>query len=555
MCKLALQSKYYPNITTLSNEFIDRYMPRANGTYVKIYIYLLRVMYSDKELSISYIAELFDETEKDILRALKYWEGKQLLSLSFNEANELTKIVFLPILPLNADMNSEESSLIFTAPPSISNSAKQILDMPVLTSQLKKSEQVSSSIVSIHAAEETAIGIQEQAENFSAFDNLEELENSKFQNSRIENVKFVNSKIENSKNENNRLENNTLINSISDNTKDSNDRESIRNINNKAGNSKDSNNNESFKNINSKTRNSKDINDSESFKNINSKAENSKDSNNSISFKNINNKAENTKFINSQVEKNEIGSKEVSEIFHKPNYSDIQINQLTEIDEVKWLLTCVERYLSQPLTQAHLQLILYLYESVGFSAELILYLYDYCVSKNIKSTSYIEKVAVSWAEDGIDTIEKAESTIALYTADFKIINKALGLNRAPCDTDRYYMKRWFHTFGFSPEIVQEACNRTISNTGGPSFKYADGILENWKKNNVTSLSDITKADQEHAKTVVQQKSIPIRTNTSFEQPVKPSANNKFNSFPQRQYTKKDFDDLERRLLNKRKETS
>ncbi len=81
--------------TLLSNQFIDEYMPKANGEFVKIYIYLQRSLSEgDGELRTSAIADKFMCTEGDVLRALRYWEGEGLLSLSFEPDGQLSGIRF-----------------------------------------------------------------------------------------------------------------------------------------------------------------------------------------------------------------------------------------------------------------------------------------------------------------------------------------------------------------------------------------------------------------------------------------------------------------------------
>lgn len=84
--------------TVVPNYFIDAYMVHANGEYVKVYLYLLRCM-NDPSMtfSISDVADKFDHTEKDIIRALKYWEKMHLLRLEFDENKELTGICFLDV--------------------------------------------------------------------------------------------------------------------------------------------------------------------------------------------------------------------------------------------------------------------------------------------------------------------------------------------------------------------------------------------------------------------------------------------------------------------------
>ena len=66
---------YNAEVTVLTNNFIDNYMPEANGEFVKVYIYLLRLL-SDASVpfSLEQMADHFFCTERDIVRALKYWE-------------------------------------------------------------------------------------------------------------------------------------------------------------------------------------------------------------------------------------------------------------------------------------------------------------------------------------------------------------------------------------------------------------------------------------------------------------------------------------------------
>mgnify|MGYP000110404848 FL=1 len=62
------------DVTVVSNFFIDEYMKDANDAQIKVYLYLLRMMTAGLTTSVSDIADKFNHTEKDVLRALKYWE-------------------------------------------------------------------------------------------------------------------------------------------------------------------------------------------------------------------------------------------------------------------------------------------------------------------------------------------------------------------------------------------------------------------------------------------------------------------------------------------------
>ena len=79
MKRLKLKNRFQANATILPNEFIDHYMVSANGEFVKVYIHLLRLL-SDgtTPFSLEQMADHFFCTERDILRALKYWEKEKL---------------------------------------------------------------------------------------------------------------------------------------------------------------------------------------------------------------------------------------------------------------------------------------------------------------------------------------------------------------------------------------------------------------------------------------------------------------------------------------------
>ena len=81
MARLMLYKNAYADTTVVSNSFIDDYMKEANAVQVKVYLYLLRMLNASQAVTVSDMADHFNETEKDILRALKYWEDQQLFGL------------------------------------------------------------------------------------------------------------------------------------------------------------------------------------------------------------------------------------------------------------------------------------------------------------------------------------------------------------------------------------------------------------------------------------------------------------------------------------------
>lgn len=89
MSRLTLYKDNLTESTIVSNQFIDEYMKDANDAQIKIYLYLLRMMSSNLPTSISDIADKFNHTEKDVMRALTYWEKQNLLRLDYDEKGEI----------------------------------------------------------------------------------------------------------------------------------------------------------------------------------------------------------------------------------------------------------------------------------------------------------------------------------------------------------------------------------------------------------------------------------------------------------------------------------
>lgn len=422
MGTIHLQSATDPLCTSISNIFIDYYMPHANGSYVKVYLYLLRCLNSHlKDFSISFLADHLENTEADIIRALRYWEKVGLLQLIEDASHSISSITIMNPSVEQSFPISTQTVLSATQQPLIQPSSVQL---PIQqTSTITTSSAVQSSII------------------------------------QQPNVQLP-------------ITNGSAIQTVNDTTQ-----------------------------------------------------------------------------LNSDVlPKN----KTTYELPPKTSYTNTQLEELTNNDEVQWTMNIIEIYLERPLKPKDTELILYLYKTVGFSAELIMYVYEYCISKGKKHTSYIETVALSWAQQGISTVEQAEETNALFNTNYLAITKALGLNQNPRPIEKQYMDKWLHKYGFSIEIIVEACNRTLLNTQKADFHYLNGILENWHKKGVKCVDDIKHLDSEFNAIKSTKKissSNSTNTNSSSSYTSKP-LNHRFNAFPQRNYTKEDYANLEKRLLKR-----
>ena len=127
------------------------------------------------------------------------------------------------------------------------------------------------------------------------------------------------------------------------------------------------------------------------------------------------------------------------------------------------------------------------YDWLGLPMEVIELLLSYCTASGHTGMRYIEKVAIGWAEEGVNTVEKAAEYIELRKTGYRSILQAFGQNRMPVAAEEAYMKKWLQEYKLPLDVVKLACERTVMQTGKASFAYADRILENWKKAGVSPL--------------------------------------------------------------------
>ena len=356
MSRFTIYQDNYADTTIVSNLFIDEYMKDANDAQLKVYLYLLRMMSAHKATSISDIADQFNHTEKDVMRALKYWEKNHLLSLEYDDAKNISGIRLL-----NVD-------------------SKPCADIVPLTSVV--------SIPSREPAPKKDGAVTPETDKAYAYE--------------------------------------------------------------------------------------------------------------------------------------------------KPSYSLDRLREFKNNEETSQILFVAEQYIGKPLSTNEIRTILFFSDKLGFSSDLIDYLIQYCVDKGKKDFRYIEKVAISWAEEGITTPKQAAKYACKYDKNVYDIMKALGKSSAPTKAEADYAIKWIREYGFTVDIIMEACQRTVLATDKHRFEYADSILKSWYKENVHHKGDILALDSAYIQ------------NKSSSPKSAPIAAKVFNQFPQRNY---DFDALEKEILS------
>lgn len=221
----------------------------------------------------------------------------------------------------------------------------------------------------------------------------------------------------------------------------------------------------------------------------------------------------------------------------KTDNTEVQEHDTEEDTSLKQILILAEAYLKKPLTSEESMTIYYFYDTLHFSIDLIEFLIEYCASNDKRSMKYIEKVALAWAEKGIKTVAEAKEEIASSPSkDYYTILKGFGIrDRYPVESEIEFMDKWTNAYGFSLEIILEACARTMKkgNQAAP-FVYADKILSNWYKNGVISLKDVQALDLIHNQNRSNSKQTAAASSSSGISAVgKVRSNNTFNNFEQR----------------------
>ena len=221
------------------------------------------------------------------------------------------------------------------------------------------------------------------------------------------------------------------------------------------------------------------------------------------------------------------------------SYSPAKVKRMKEQEDVKQLLYLVERYMGKELTPTEMGTILYIYDELNFSTDLIEYLVEYCVTNNHLSLRYVETVALSWHKKGITTVTQAKNDSALYSTRTNIVTKSFGIaDRTMTPVEMEFINRWYDDYGFDKDMVAEACKRTIISMSKPNFSYADGILKKWRSAKVYTMEDLKTLDAGFRAKIT----IPVTT-----KPVQQTKTpNKFNNFNQRTYN---FEELEKKLIS------
>ncbi len=167
MCELTLYRDCDPGSITVSNFFIDEYLADANDCQIKVYLYLIRMLSAKKLTNISDIADMFNHTEKDVCRALRYWEKKGIMSLDYDSnggivgirMHEPTRMAVAPVatpMPVISPVVSPVPAAV-SAPASITS----MVDFPGNRASAMVDTSVSDETLTYHKPSYSAAALKE----------------------------------------------------------------------------------------------------------------------------------------------------------------------------------------------------------------------------------------------------------------------------------------------------------------------------------------------------------------------------------------------------------
>ena len=225
--------------------------------------------------------------------------------------------------------------------------------------------------------------------------------------------------------------------------------------------------------------------------------------------------------------------------------SRARAEELREQEDVADLFYAIEQYIGRTMNATEMNTVLSFYDHLGFDAELIDYLVQYCVTNHHTSFRYMETVAMAWSDQGIHSLADAKEQVQIRSRNVTTVTKAFGItDRNVTNVEMDFINRWFKEYAFDPQIVTEACQRTVTSIGKANFNYAEKILKEWHEAGIHTNEDLKALD---ARFKASRTVAPTDTNAAVPagavRSTKPA--NKFNSFSQRTYN---FDEMEKSLL-------
>ena len=166
--------------------------------------------------------------------------------------------------------------------------------------------------------------------------------------------------------------------------------------------------------------------------------------------------------------------------------------------EFSYLVDNVSSRLGKPLSPGDASTLLYLYDTAGLPAEVVLMAVGFAVGRGKSNMRYIESMCIDWSDRGIDTIAAADEHICEMertAAAWDRVSALLGIVKSPTVSDRSAAVRWVSDWKMDDAMIKLAHEICVKSTGKYSSAYTDKILGRWFSEGIDTpekaMNDVT----------------------------------------------------------------
>lgn len=153
------------------------------------------------------------------------------------------------------------------------------------------------------------------------------------------------------------------------------------------------------------------------------------------------------------------------------------------------------------LTHTQQNSLIWMYNYLGLKKEVIITLISYCVSIDKTNSGYIEKIAYSWSEQEINSLDSAQHEVERMRNSREYVSKimkAFEMSHRPTSKQEEYINEW-KNIGFSIELIRYAYEKTIEQINKLSFPYINKVLLSWRDSGYSNVSHVKNAEEDYKK--------------------------------------------------------
>ena len=179
---------------------------------------------------------------------------------------------------------------------------------------------------------------------------------------------------------------------------------------------------------------------------------------------------------------------------NKPTSAEI-LARAAESPELEFLFQQAQKKFGRTIGYDGQCTLLLMHDRYGLPVEVILMIIEYCAEVRKTSNAYIAAMGKSWAQEEIDTIEKAEEKIGELHRCMKLwkeLSAMAGLTAPnPTAVQSEYLRAWSSELGFGVDMIFLAYEEMANHCQKLSFAYMNKVLRNWFGKGLKSPQDVS----------------------------------------------------------------